>query len=580
MSRLAAMLIVLVFVSVACSPECSPSQEPVPAPTMAPTATPTPSPSPTPAVPVSPRLIVAMPPPTHQVRLPYMTFQSSSGPLHNLYDYLVGKDRRTGDVDNTHIAASWSVNPDAMTWIFELKEGIPYYRNGEASDRFLFSQEDVRHTWLLNAGINSERAKNSARWRPLLESADHILVDGNFLIWKLEVIQPDLHEYLSEEWNFGLISKEYWDHVGGEEGYAEHPIGMGAWSFVEHVDNEHFLLEKNNRHYRKEPEFEELQFLWVEEEATRVAMLLTNEIHIGRVPSGLFDAMESRGLKVARSTLPSYHLWGAVPWYMAESLDGSPTPNYDETVPTREILVRQALNLAIDRNYINDVFFNGDAIPSAVTHMAEWKDYFKDEWAPVPGPGGYTGAMGGWPYPYDLELARELLIEADYPNGFRLDFFAPTDLQYMPEIPDVGESIAEMWEEIGIVVNLTVSEYATIYEMVTDRAMNGKIFLVPWSPGLPSDEMGSLWRKATGPYYEYSFITEWKENYDTIVDPEERDRLAIDLGDFWYDNYLSIPLLWIFAKAVYNPEFLEGYEVNQAHFGPVRYHEYTVPIYR
>ena len=131
MSRLAAMLIVLVFVSVACSPECSPSQEPVPAPTavraptMAPTATPTPSPSPTPAVPVSPRLIIGMLPPTHQVRLLYMTFQSSGGPLHNVYDYLVGKNQRTGYVENTHVAESWGVSADAKTWNFELKENIP-----------------------------------------------------------------------------------------------------------------------------------------------------------------------------------------------------------------------------------------------------------------------------------------------------------------------------------------------------------------------------------------------------------------------------------------------------------------------
>ena len=414
----------------------------------------------------------------------------------------------------------------------------------------------------------------------MVASVDNILVDGNTLIWKLDIIQPDLHEYLSEDWTFGLISKAYWHHVGGEDGYIHHPIGTGAWSFVEYVDNEFFLLEKNFGHYRKEPEFDELLFYWTKEPATIVAQLLTSEVHVGQFPSEWFDEATSRGMKIARSTLPSYHLWGAIPWYMPEALDGSPTPNYEESAATRKKLVRQALNLAIDRNLINETFFGGDAIPSAVSHMAEWWDIYQDRWAPIPGANGKTGADGGWPYPYDPELARELLIEADYPNGFRLDFFAPTDLMEMPEIPDVGEAITEMWEDIGIDVNLTVSEYATIYEMVTDRAMNGKIYLVPWTPGLPSDEMGWLWRKATSPYYEYPFITDWKENYDTVADPAERDRLAIELGDFWYDNDLSIPLLWIFAKAVYNPEFLEGYEVNQLHFGPTRYHEYTVPIYR
>ncbi len=510
-----------------------------------------------------------------------MTFQSSTGPLHNLYDYLVGNNRRTGEMENTHLAESWEVSADAKTWTFELKENIPYYEHGMASDTYYFSPEDVRHTWLLQAGINTDRANNSGRWRPLVESVDGILIEGSTLIWKLDVIQPNLHEYLSEDWTFGIVSLEYWNDVGGEDGYIDHPIGMGAWSFVEYIDNEHFLLEKNHGHYRKEPEFYELQFLWNKEPVTNLALILTDEAHIGHLPSDLFryEAV-SRGMKIAKSTLPSYHLWGAIPWYLPEALDGTPTPNYDETVPTRKKLIRQALNLAIDRNRINNTIFKGDAIPSAVSHMAEWWDFFQDDWAPVPGPGGETGREGGWPYPYDPELARQLLVEADYPNGFTLDFFAPTDLGGTPEIPDVAEAITWMWEEIGVDVNLTVSEYPPIQAMVTDRAMNGKIYLVRWTPQLPSDGMGWLWRKATRPYYEYPFITEWKENYDTIADPVERERLAIELGSYWYDNYLSIPLLWVFAKIVYNPNVIEGYWVNQAHFGPVRYHEYTIPIYR
>lgn len=508
-----------------------------------------------------------------------MTFQSSSGPLHSLYDFLVGVNRKTGAVENTHLAEAWSVSDDAREWTFHLKENIPYYMSGRASE-YVVSPEDVRWTWLLQAGIESDWANNTGTWRPWLESGEDIVVEGNAVTWNLDFVHPDAHIYLSEDWTFGLISKDYWDDVGGEDGYTNHPIGTGAFSFVEYIRNEHFLLERNMGHYRKEPDFRELQFLWIQEPALVLAMTVTGESHISQLPEDLFDRTEEYGLEIAKSTLPGFHLWGVIPWYLPEALDGTPTPNYSENAPTRNKLVRQALNYSIDRNYINDTFFGGDAIPSAVSHMAEWWDSFKDEWAPILGPDGKTGADGGWPYPYDPEKARELLVEAGYPDGFSLDLFASSNLRGTPEIPEVSLAITEMWNEIGINAFLTVTEHSLVQEGLMNRALNGTIFFVRWSPQLPSASMGFLWRKSIRPYYELPFITEWKEHFDTVADPMERKKLIQELGDFWHDEFLSIPLLWVFEKAVYNPGFVEGYEVNQAHFGPVRYHEYTVPIYR
>ena len=154
------------------TPSATPAASPMPTPSEAapPTATPIPTPtSPTTQlIPLDPRLKIAMPPPTHQVRLPYMTFQSSSGPLHNLYDYLVGVNRKTGAVENTHLAEAWSVSDDARKWTFHLKENIPYYMKGKSSE-YVVSPEDVRWTWLLQAGIESDRANNTGTWRPWVE---------------------------------------------------------------------------------------------------------------------------------------------------------------------------------------------------------------------------------------------------------------------------------------------------------------------------------------------------------------------------------------------------------------------------
>ena len=210
-----------------------------PRPTARPTAMPTPTrtPGPSAPVPVDPRLRIAMAAPTHQVRLPYQTFQSSSGPLHALYDYLVGKDRKTSVMVNTHLASDWSMSSDARQWTFTLKENIPYYQNGKASETYFFSPEDVRHTWLLESGNLTDKAYNTGTYGQLVNSVDDIVVDGNVITWNLAVVHPDLNVYLSEDWTFGMISLAYWNDVGSEAGYEAAPIGTGAFSFVEYKDN-------------------------------------------------------------------------------------------------------------------------------------------------------------------------------------------------------------------------------------------------------------------------------------------------------------------------------------------------------
>ena len=296
----------------------------------------------------------------YQVILPYQTFPSSAGALHNIYDFLIGKDRKTGDEETSHIASSWSMASDGRSWTFTLKEGIPFYNHGRASEAYIFNAEDVRHTWLVQSGVLSDKAFNAYSQGPPFKDVNDIVVDGNVATWKLDVIDPEFNIYLSDNWNFGIISKKYWDDVGGEGGYEVAPIGNGAFSFVDQIVGSHILLEGNVDHYRHEPYFAELEFLWVEQLATRAAMLLAEEVHIGQMPNDIFhlvDHFEQRGLKIAKSSLPSVQIVGLIPWYLPEALDGAPTPNYDANAPTRDKRVREALNLAIDRNTINDVFF-------------------------------------------------------------------------------------------------------------------------------------------------------------------------------------------------------------------------------
>ena len=170
----------------------------------------------TPDISVDDRLIVTAPPPEHPGLLPYQIPVSSGGALHNLYDFLIGKDRKTGQLESSHLAESWSMSPNGKFWAFTLKEDIPFYKLGKAREHILFKGEDVKHTWLLNSGMLSDNSFNSPSPSPPLRGVSDISVEGNEVTWILEVARPDLSEYLSEDWSFGIISKQHWDAVGGE----------------------------------------------------------------------------------------------------------------------------------------------------------------------------------------------------------------------------------------------------------------------------------------------------------------------------------------------------------------------------
>ena len=185
--------------------------------------------------------------------------------------------------------------------------------------------------------------------------------------------------------------------------------------------------------------------------------------------------------------------------------------------------MRQALNVAIDRNLINNKFFKGSGIPDPVEFFPPWRADCKDEWAPHPGPDGGTGCTGGgWPYPYDPQMGRDLLAEAGYPEGFDLTFYASPNLGGVPEIPDVAEAMAAMWGAIGVNVDLQVAQSDVVRSLQTAHDWTGSVNLVRYSIDPVSLSMSFLWRKSTRAFMEHEFITEWKEAYDQTLDPDTR----------------------------------------------------------
>lgn len=132
--------------------------------------------------------------------------------------------------------------------------------------------------------------------------------------------------------------------------------------------------------------------------------------------------------------------------------------------PLSNILVRQALNYAVDRETLAKALGRGFGKPMGV--MA------------VPGTTAYDPAIDTH-YPYDPEKAKALLTEAGYPDGFTLDM---TVAAFGPEVEDWAQATAQYWEAVGIKVNLNAARTTSVW---IQQAQLAPSIFVQWGGGTP-----------------------------------------------------------------------------------------------
>ncbi len=549
-----------------------------------PTASPTPVPTARPAnlVPVDTELKIAMVPPGNQVTMMWQTLQSGTGPLKPMYEMLIGEDPLTGAWTDQGLAHEWSVAPGARDWTFKLREGIPFH----STDTWTggeFTTKDIEGS--IATLVREDALSTTSIWTNLgaqKPEAFDIVDDYNFT-WRLSKGEPLFESFVSSGWVATMLSKDYMDAVG-IEGYQAHPIGTGPFRFIELKIDEHISYERVEDHWRKVPEFHELTFFYVKEDSTRMAMQLTEESHIADIPAVLIPEATSRGSVVSVGTLPGFflYIWIGGLYYDSpqEIRVGDRTgeiqsvaPGFDPDDPFRNVLVRKALNLAVNRDLLNQTFWDGDAIPQLIHGFPPTNPDFKhDDWTP---------------YPYDPEGAKAALAEAGYPDGFAFDF-QTSIVSGVPEAPDVAEAVTDMWRAIGLEPNLLPIEYGTMRSEMRARDVARTVgtFRQSAGPGGIYTRNNIQYRLGPVPGGAGNGLWEIPELDDIWIDLaaaiEAEDILeqTYRIGDYLYENYITIPLFFLFPKAVVNPNYVVEYRQNMLHFGPAVGHEYTRPVYQ
>ena len=345
------------------SPTAVTSSEPVP--TAVPEETPLP---PADAQPVSERLRVAVAI-ERESNDPHQVPLSASAQNLPMYEALVRFNQSAEFVPM--LATGWEVSPDLKDWTFTLRRGVEWHRGfGE------FTTADVVHSIVRHTREESISA-DALFWRESV--VDNIeVVDDYQIIYHLALPKLDIPEISITHRHAWMLNKANFD-AEGQEGIESNPVGTGPYQFVERVGGSHVLYERvPYQHWRKTPDFPELQVLFVKEQSTRLAMILAGEADIVTLPSDLESTAVNNGMEVIPArvgTAPLYLMFGGN--FHADHPVGTrkgehpDLPFSDMLHPVTEVpwvdrRVREALNRAVDRDQLQATILGGKGEPMPV----------------------------------------------------------------------------------------------------------------------------------------------------------------------------------------------------------------------
>jgi peptide/nickel transport system substrate-binding protein len=233
---------------------------------------------------------------------------------------------------------------------------------------------------------------------------------------------------------FGIASPAALEEFEGD--VNEHPVGTGPFKFEEWNRNNTITLVKNPDYWMEgKPYLDKVIYQVIPENSARLNALQTGEIDVldGMNATDTNAVEETEGLELLKR--PSFNIG-----YMAFNTEKKP---FDDPK------VRQAINMAINKEEIVDAFYNGLA-ETATSPLP-------------PSLWGYDDTLD--PYEYNVEEAKKLLAEAGFENGFETELYTMSNPRpYMPEPVKIAEAIQADLAEVGITAEIVSTEWATYLE--------------------------------------------------------------------------------------------------------------------
>ena len=258
--------------------------------------------------------------------------------------------------------------------------------------------------------------------------------------------------------------------------FGLHPVCAGPYQFVERVQQDRIVVEKFKDYWNKDNVF-----------IDRVVYqpIVDSTVRLANLKSGGLDLIErvlATDIKEVRSD-PRLKLASAL-WLGYLGLDINIGNEKTKGPLSQSAKVRQALDLSIDREAINQVVFNGEFTPG--NQWVNPKHPYYQQAFPV--------------RPRDLAKAKALLKEAGVTTPISVDLMVPRET----EREAVAQVIQSMAAEAGFDLKIRVTEFATSLKQA--EAGEYQALLLDWSGRIDPDGNSYIFHKSKAPqnYSAYS----------------------------------------------------------------------------
>ena len=371
----------------------------------------------------------------------------ASNMIIHLFEPLLNIDKDNNVIGG--MAETWEVSEDGLTYTFHLRDGLKW------SDGSEFTSEDFVYTFKRMADPMTA-APYGHDLLCMIKGYDEA-ENGN--VDALAVSAPDAQTFVVEL-SYPCV---YFDKIcafaalspvnqatieANGESWAIAPatyVCNGSMKIKEWVPGSHILMEKNENYWNAEAvTADTIKFVLMEDMNAAYSAYKTGEVMFSRdVPTEEIPNLRED---------PEFHVAPILgTYYVSLNL---------EREYFQDPKVRQALSLALDRQYIADTIMQGTYSP-AVNFVgpgvsdAEAGSSFQDTTIAEYGEFFHVDDFEG-----DLAKAKELLADAGYPNGegFPMIEYMTNDAGYNKPL---AEYLQSAWGELGVNIEIKIIEWAS-----------------------------------------------------------------------------------------------------------------------